>query len=376
MSEQSEQSVETLVIGGGQAGLAMGYHLQRLGLPFLILDGNLRVGDAWRNRWDSLRLFTTARFNSLPGLRFPGPGDAFPSKDETADYLESYADHFQLPVQTGVRVERLSRQGQGFVVTAGSKRFEAANVVVAMANYQRPRLPEFADALNPRILQMHSHVYRNLDQLKKGNVLIVGVGNSGADIAIETARTHSTWLSGKESGHIPYRIESFFGRQIGIRVIRFIGHRILAINTPFGRKARPHFLHRAPPLIRVKPKDLIAAGIQRVGRVLGVQDGKPLLEDGRTLDVENVIWCTGFEPGFSWIDLPVFDDAGDPVHVRGVVQSEPGLYFLGLQFLYSMTSATLTGVGRDARHIAKMIDAIALLTPKPSPQLVGVASTA
>jgi len=376
MSQQTEQSVDTLVIGGGQAGLAAGYHLQRLSVPFLILDANQRVGDAWRNRWDSLRLFTPARFNSLPGLRFPGPGDAFPSKDEAADYLQSYAEHFRLPIQTGVRVERLWRQGQGFVVTAGSKRFEAANVVVAMANYQRPRLPAFSESLSPRILQLHSHVYRNSDQLKKGNVLIVGVGNSGADIAIEVASTHPAWLSGKVSGHIPYRIESFFGRHIGVRVIRFIGHRILALNTPFGRKARPNFLHRSPPLIRVKPKDLNAAGIQRVGRVVGVQNGKPLLEDGRALDVENVIWCTGYEPGFSWIDLPVFDDAGDPIHVRGVVHSEPGLYFLGLQFLYSMTSATLNGVGRDAEHIAKTIVSSTHLTPYPSPQLVGVTGSA
>jgi putative flavoprotein involved in K+ transport len=372
MSEQTEQSIETLVIGGGQAGLAMGYHLQRLGIPFSILDANPRVGDAWRNRWDSLRLFTTARFNSLPGLRFPGPGDAFPSKDEAADYLKSYAEHFRLPVQTGVRVERLSRQGRGFVITAGAKRYEAANVVVAMANYQRPRLPKFAEALNPHTLQMHSHFYKSSDQLKKGNVLIVGVGNSGADIAIEIAGTHPTWLSGKESGHVPYRIESFFGRHIGIRLIRFIGHRVLALNTPFGRKARPNFLHRSPPLIRVQPEDLIAAGIQRVGRVVGVKDGKPLLEGGRTLEVENVIWCTGYEPGFSWIDLPVFDDAGDPIHVRGVAQSEPGLYFLGLQFLFSMTSATLNGVGRDARHIAKAIASRARLTPRFSPQLVEV----
>ena len=376
MSEQIAQSIETLVIGGGQAGLAVGYHLKKLGLPFLILDASQRVGDAWRNRWDSLRLFSPVRFNSLPGLRFPGRGDSFPTKDEAADYLESYAERFHLPVQMGTMVDRLSRRGRRFLVTAGSKRFEAANVVVAMANYQRPRLPAFAEDLDPHIRQLHSHVYRNVRQLEKGNVLIVGLGNSGADIAIEVARTHPTWLSGKETGWVPYRIESFFGRYIGVRVIRFIGHRILALNTPIGRKARPNLLHRTPPLIRVKPQDLTSAGIQRVGRVVGVRGGRPLLADGRALDVKNVIWCTGYEPGFSWIDLPVFDSMGDPIHFRGIADIEPGLYFLGLQFLYSMTSATLNGVGRDAEHIATTIYSRMRHTARTTPQPSRVTSAA
>ena len=376
MSEQIAQSIETLVIGGGQAGLAVGYHLKKLGLPFLILDASQRVGDAWRNRWDSLRLFSPVRFNSLPGLRFPGRGDSFPTKDEAADYLESYAERFHLPVQMGVTVDRLLRRGGRFLVTAGSKRFEAANVVVAMANYQRPRLPAFAEDLDPHIRQLHSHVYRNVRQLEKGNVLIVGLGNSGADIAIEVARTHPTWLSGKETGWVPYRIESFFGRYIGVHVIRFIGHRILALNTPIGRKARPNLLHRTPPLIRVKPQDLNSAGIQRVGRVVGVQGGRPLLADGRALDVKNVIWCTGYEPGFSWIDLPVFDSMGDPIHFRGIADIEPGLYFLGLQFLYSMTSATLNGVGRDAEHIATTIYSRMRHTARTTPQPSRVTSAA
>jgi putative flavoprotein involved in K+ transport len=353
--QQYTKHIQTLVIGGGQAGLAVGYHLARRGLPFLILDANPRIGDAWRNRWDSLRLFTPARYNALPGFRFPAPGDSFPTKDAMADYLESYARYFQLPVQTGIKVDRLSRRGERFVVTAGPMRFDAENIVVAMANYQQPRSPAFAKDLDPSIRQLHSHAYQNPSQLQSGAVLVVGVGNSGADIGIDVARTHPTWLSGKENGHIPYRIESFFGRNILFRVIRFIGHRVLALNTPIGRKQRPNFLHRTPPLIRVKPEDLSAAGIQRVGRVIGVKGGMPMLDDNRTLDVKNVIWCTGFTPGFSWIDLPVFDDIDDPVHSRGVVSSVPGLYFVGLQFLYSMTSATVHGVGRDAEHIVKAI---------------------
>ena len=354
-SEKAIQPVNTIVIGGGQAGLAVGYYLAKRSVPFLILDANQRIGDAWRNRWDSLRLFTPSRYNALPGLRFPAPGSSFPTKDDMADYLESYAEHFRLRVETGIKVDRLSRQGDRFVVSAGQRKFESENVVVAMANYQTPRLPVYAKDLHPSLRQLHAHTYRSPAQLQKGGVLVVGVGNSGADIAIETAATLPTWLSGRESGHIPYRIETFMARFVFIRIIRFIGHHILSLSNPIGRKQRPKFLHRAAPLIRVKPQDFAAAGIQRVGRVVGVKSGLPLLEDGRTLDVRNVIWCTGYDPGFSWIDLPVFAEAGDPRHNRGVVTGTPGLYFLGLQFLYSMTSATVHGVGRDAARIARAV---------------------
>jgi putative flavoprotein involved in K+ transport len=352
---QEAQHIETIVIGGGQAGLSVGYHLAKLGLRFVILDANRRIGDAWRNRWDSLRLFTPARYDALPGLRFPARGHEFPSKDDMADYLESYAQHFRLPVQTGVRVDRLWQEGNRFVMTAGERRFQSEHVVVAMANYQAPRLPTFAKDINPSIRQLHSGEYRSPSQLQKGGVLVVGVGNSGADISIDVAARHPIWLSGNEIGHIPYRIEGFMGRFLLVRLIRFIGHHILSLNTPVGRRMRPKFLHRAAPLIRVKPNDLEDAGIKRVPKVVGVRKGLPLLEDHRTLNVRNVIWCTGYDPGFSWIDLPVFDNAGDPLHNRGVVSAAPGLYFIGLQFLYSMTSATVTGVGRDAKHIAKAI---------------------
>jgi len=355
MGNQLSKRIHTIVIGGGQAGLAVGYYLKRRGIPFLILDANPRIGDAWRNRWDSLRLFTPARYDSLPGLRFPARGDSFPTKDDMADYLESYAAHFRLPVQTGVKVDRLSKEGHHFVVSSGQLRLEAEQVVVAMSNYQVPKPPAFAAQLDSGILQLHSRDYKNLSQLQKGGVLVVGVGNSGADIGLEVARAHPTWLSGTEAGHIPWPIEGFFGRHIGFRIVRFIGHRVLNVNTPIGRKQRPKFLHRTAPLIRVKPKHLTAAGIQRVPRVTGAKDGKPLLADGRVFDVKNVIWCTGFHPGFSWIDLPIFDEIGDPRHDRGVVAEAPGLYFVGLQFLSSMTSATVTGVGRDAERIANAI---------------------
>ena len=354
-STTDTEYVPTIVIGGGQAGLAVGYHLARRGLPFLILDAGERIGDAWRKRWDSLRLFTPARYNGLPGMKFPASGGVFPTKDQMADYLETYARRWALPVRTGVRVDRLSREGRRFIVQAGSRRFEADQVVVAMANYQVPRVPRFANQLDRTITQIHAHEYQNPGQLREGAALVVGLGNSGADIAIDVARTHSTFLAGKESGVIPFPIEKAIYRNVIVRVMRFIGHSVLNVQTPIGRRARPKMLHRSAPLIRVKPRDLVAAGIERVARVVGGRDGRPLLADERVLEVANVIWCTGFEPGFSWIRLPVFGADGDPLHRSGVVPVMPGLYFIGLQFLHAMTSATVTGVGRDAERIVEGI---------------------
>lgn len=357
-STAAPERVETIVIGGGQAGLSVGYHLARRGLPFLILEANQRIGDSWRNRWDSLRLFTPARFDGLAGLPFPAPPHSFPTKDEMADYLESYAAKFKLPIRTGVKVDKVSRQGETFILTAGDRRFEAKNVVVAMADFQKPRIPAFASELDPRIIQLHSSDYRNPAQLREGGVLIAGVGNSGAEIANEVARSHPTWLAGKETGAFPFRIDGLAARLLFAPLLfRVVFHRVLTIKTPMGRKARPKALTRAAPLIRVKSRDLAGAGVERVPRVAGVRNGLPLLQDEQTLVVTNVIWCTGFHPGFSWIDLPILAESGGPAHDGGVVTSEPGLYFVGLHFLYAFSSAMIHGVGRDADRIAATIAA-------------------
>jgi putative flavoprotein involved in K+ transport len=358
---RARERVETLVLGGGQAGLAVGYHLTQRDLPFIILDANERIGDSWRKRWDSLRLFTPARYNALPGMPFPGAPRSFSTKDEVADYLEAYAARFELPVRTSVRVERLSKNGNGFVVDAGGQLFEAENVVVAMGSDQVPQVPPFAPELDPGIIQLHSAEYRNPSQLRAGPVLVVGVGNSGAEIAVEVVKEHPTWLAGKESGHVPFRIERGPARFVFLPLMfRVIGHRVLTVRTPIGRKMRPKLLSHGAPLVRVKPKDIAAAGVERVQRVVGVRDGLPLLEDDRVLDAANVIWCTGFRPDFSWIDLPVFgddDDPMEPIHQRGIVAGEPGLYFVGLFFLYAMSSGFLPGIGRDAKHVVEDIAA-------------------
>jgi putative flavoprotein involved in K+ transport len=357
MPGREPEHLETVIIGGGQAGLAVGHQLARRGRPFLILDTHQRVGDAWRQRWDSLRLFTPARYNALAGMPFPAPGHWFPTKDQVADYLEAYATRFQLPVRTGVRVDRLSRDDGRFVVAAGDRSWEADNVVVAMSSFQVPRVPPFATDLGPEIVQLHSAGYRNPSQLQEGGVLVVGAGNSGAEIALEVAGRHPTWLAGKESGHVPFRIEGAAARYLLQPLLfRVIGHRVLTVDTPIGRKLRPRLLAHAAPLVRVKPKDLAAAGIQRVPRVVGVRDGHPQLADQRVLEVANVIWCTGFGPDFSWIDLPVFGEhRSEPRHHRGIVASQPGLYFVGLHFLYAMSSGFLPGIDRDAEHIVQAI---------------------
>ena len=351
------ERVNTVVIGGGQAGLSVGYHLAKRGIPFVILDASARIGDVWRRRWDSLHLFTPARHAGLDGLPFPAPPFSFPTKNEMADYLEAYARTFALPVRSGVRVDRLSRLGDRFLVVAGDKRVEAEHVVVAMAHYQQPRVPPFAGQLDPRIVQLHSFEYRSPGQLQAGDTLIVGAGNSGAEIALETIKNgHRTWLAGRDTGHVPFRIDGLAARLLLSRlVLRVVFHRVLCIATPIGRKVRPKLLRVAAPLIRIKPRDLTSARVDRVPKVTAVRDGQPLLEDGRTLNVANVVWCTGFDPGFSWIDLPVFGANGEPRHQAGLVADEPGLYFVGLHFLYAFSSDMIHGVGRDAARIAEAI---------------------
>jgi putative flavoprotein involved in K+ transport len=349
------QTIDTVIIGGGQAGLAVGYYLAKEGRQFVILDANQRTGDSWRKRWDSLLLFTPARFNGLPGMRFPAGRAEFVNKDAMADYLESYAERWRLPIEHGVTVDRLFKRGSRFVVTAGDLSFEADNVVVAMANYQVPRVPAFAKDLDPAIVQIHSSDYKNPSQLSAGGVLVVGLGNSGADIGLEVAKSHPTWVAGKESAAVPFRIEPFVARHFLVSIVRFVGHHVLSVRTPVGRKVRPKALVAPAPLVRVKPKDLVAAGIKRVSRIVGVRDGMPLAEDQERLDIANVIWCTGFHPGFSWIDLPILGDRQEPLHERGVVTSQPGLYFVGLHFLYAATSDTVTGVSRDAQRIARHV---------------------
>jgi len=344
-----------VVIGGGQSGLAVGYYLEQRHLSFVILDEHDRIGDAWRTRWDSLRLFTPGRYDGLPGMPFPGSPSSYPTKDETADYLEAYAREFELPFRAGVKVERLSRVGNRFEVSWGEHTLFADNVVVATGACNTPRVPAFARELDESIVQLHSKDYRNPSQIQKGAVLVVGAGNSGAEIAIELAPHHKTWLSGPDTGQEPARAGSRPDHLI-TPLMWFVATR-LTVTTALGRKFRDHFIDppRGIPLGRVRRKDFAPAGIERVPRMTAVRNGCPVLENGRVLEVSNVIWCTGYAPHYDWIDLPLRTHNGLPVHDRGIVETCPGLYFIGLLFLYSLSSALLGGVGRDARHIVEHI---------------------
>jgi putative flavoprotein involved in K+ transport len=349
--------VDTVIVGGGQTGLAVGYHLMRRNRPFVILDAEQRTGDAWRRRWDSLVLFTPARYSGLPGWPLPAAPSSYPTKDAVADYLEAYAARFNLPIHRGVRVDRLTHADTRFLLTAGDQRWEATHVVVATGAYQQLRLPAFAADLDPGILQLDTDRYRNPSQLRSGPVLVVGAGNSGAEIAHEVAGAgHPTFLSGPDTGRLPVRTGSRWDRVLTPPFWWFVS-RVLTVDTAIGRRVRPKALQAPAPLERIRPKELKAAGVQRLSRTVGIRDGRPILQNGRVLDVANVIWCTGARPDFGWIDLPVFELDGQPRHGGGVVASPPGLYFAGLWFLTGFTSSLLGGVGRDAERIAEHINA-------------------
>ena len=355
----SNQHIETLIIGAGQAGLATGYHLRRLDRPFLIVDGNERVGDNWRQQWDTLRLFTPAKYDGLPGLPFPGEPWAFPQKDAVADYLESYALRWNLPVRARTRVDALEeRRGGGYAASVGPDTITCDNVVVATGTFGRtPNIPDFAAELDPSVRQLHSSQYRRPSQLRPGRVLVVGASHSGTDIAYELALTHETVLSGRDCGQIPFQIENHLNRVV-LPVMIFLARHLLTRRTPIGRKAMDEIRCHGGPMIRIRREDLAERGVERVpSRVTGVSAGLPVLDDGRVVDAANVVWCTGFRQVFDWIKLPVLQEDGWPSEYRGVVETAPGLFFCGLAFQYAFSSMVLPGIGRDADYMAHLIAA-------------------
>jgi putative flavoprotein involved in K+ transport len=354
--EMSTEHVETLIVGAGQAGLATAYHLQRCGRQCLVVDANQRVGDGWRRQWDTLRLYSPAKYDGLPGLPFPAPAWSFPGKDDVADYLAEYAAHFELPVRLGTRVDRVASKNGGYAVTCGDHTITADNVVVATGTFGRtPLVPAFADQLDPMIMQLHSSEYRRPAQLRDGPVLVVGASHSGGDVAYEVAETHPTILCGRDPGQVPVRLHSPLFRVV-FPTMLFMFRHVLTRRTPIGRKEMNEFRLHGGPALRVKRSDLADRGVERVlERVTGVKDGRPVLGDERAVDVANVVWCTGFQQAFDWIDLPVFGEDGWPEELRGVVGKAPGLYFCGLGFQYAAASMLIAGAARDAAYVADRI---------------------
>jgi putative flavoprotein involved in K+ transport len=350
--------LETLVIGAGQAGLSTAYHLRRRGRECLVLDAGTRVGDGWRQQWDSLRLYSPARFDGLPGMPFPADPWHYPSKDETADYLETYAARFQLPLRLGTEVLRVSSDGGCFLVETDTGDYAGDNVVVATGTFGRtPSIPEFAADLDGSITQLHSSQYRRPEQLADGPVLVVGASHSGHDIAYEAALTRPTILVGRDRGELPVRLESRRAR-VFFPVMWLVWGTVLNRRTPMGRKAMAHIRFHGGPALRVKRADLAARGVERsLERVVGVEEGRPLLEGGRVLDVRTVVWATGFRQAFGWLDLPVIGDDGWPREERGVATDVPGLFFCGLSMQSSFRSMLVGGAGEDARYVAGRIAA-------------------
>jgi putative flavoprotein involved in K+ transport len=354
---EATEHTDVLVVGAGQAGLALAYHLQRRGRQVLLVDRNERIGDSWRARWDSLKLYSPASRDGLPGMPFPAGRTSYPTKDDMADYLEAYAAHFEFPVRLETEIAALTQEDGRFVAGTRTARIEAETVVVASGVFEKPFVPAFAAELSPAITQLHSSAYRNLGQLQDGPVLVVGASHSGADIAHEAASRHEVVLSGRDTGQLPASIESRRGRML-FRGLFFAGTHVLTVDTPMGRKMRTEVRHGGAPLLRYRRADLRTAGVERVlERTVGVEEGLPVLDGGRVLDVRNVVWCTGFRPDFGWIQLPLeIGEDGYPVQYRGA-STTPGLYFVGLPFLHSFTSMFIGGADRDAGRVADRIAA-------------------
>ncbi len=343
------------MIGAGQAGLCTGRFLKQRKANFIILDQGTRPGGSWRQRWDSLRLFTPAFQDSLPGLRFPGNPFGFPDCAEMADYLERYAQKFDLPIQFGTTVKRLGRTGNGFVVETSEGPYLAEQVVIASGAHMLPYTPPLSRQISPTITQLHSFDYRNSAQLQDGPVLIVGAANSGADIAMDLARERTVWLSGRHPGNLPFDIESPRGKVI-LPFYGWVAKHLMTSTFPWGRNAMTAGYDKgAGPLIRVKPADLDHAGVKRLPRVSGVVDGRPALDDGTVVDTPNVIWCTGFERRWGYVDIPGVAPNRPLDNRRGVVHDQPGLYVVGQPFQHSFPSHTVDGVGPDARYVVRQI---------------------
>jgi putative flavoprotein involved in K+ transport len=355
---------DTVIIGGGQAGLALGHHLRRAGRGFVIVDSAVRVGDSWRRRWDSLTLFTPRRYDALPGLLFPGDPEGCPGKDEVADYLETYARHFDLPVRLASPVLSVRRAGfGGFTVETSRETLEARQVVVATGGFTGPAVPDVATRLDPRVGQLHSSAYRNPPSVPGQDVLVVGAGNTGVQIAEELAAAgRRVTLSVSTLGRaVP---ERFLGRSV-FWWFEKLGTMNAGPETPIGRRLRTE-----NTIIGTDLKALFRQ-VERVGRVVGAGPDGLVLADGSHRSVDAVVWATGFRPSYPWLRPPVLDQAGAPIHTRGITDV-PGLAFLGLPWQRNRGSALLGFVGRDAEILADRLgDQLRAAAPNRTSRPVG-----
>ncbi len=339
-----------IVVGGGQAGLAVGYFLKKSKSDFIILDENDNIGASWEKRWDSLHLFTPSKYDGLPGMKFPMEKNSFPAKNQVARYLEDYAEQFKLPVQLKVKVKKISLNNGTFLLDTSNGVYHAEKVVVASGTHPVPKIPAFALQLSPEIEQIHSSEYKNPDMIGTGDVLVVGAGTSGVEIALEVSNERKTYISGNPTFHVPDRVLKYAGNLYWL----FIRH-VLTIKTPIGRKVKSKVLKGGGPLINISVEDLDKAGVIRLERMKGVENGLPVMEDGTVVNVKTVIWCTGFKPDFSWIDIDILNATGWPDTMRGISTKQKGLFFMGMPFQFGLASGLVGGVGRDAKYVVEKL---------------------
>lgn len=349
-AERAAARLDVIVVGAGQAGLAMGYFLARQGRRFAIVDGADSIGAVWRDRWDSLVLFTPRRYDALPGLPFPGDPDGYPTRDEVISYLERYVATFELPVELGTAVRSLTAADGRFVAEVGDRRIEADQVVVATGPFQTPHVPALADGLAPDVYQTHSTGYRRPGDVPEGRVLVVGGGNTGFQIAKELSASRPVHLAvGSRQKPLPQRL---LGRDLFWWLTK-LGLLRKTVESRMGRRMRERDF-----LIGSSPREARRRfGVDLKPRLVGMSGRTAEFADGSELEVDAVVWATGFRPDYSWIGLPVADQDGRPRHRRGVTDV-PGLYLLGLTWQHTRGSALLGWVRDDAEFLAERIDAL------------------
>jgi putative flavoprotein involved in K+ transport len=355
---EPDSDYEVVVIGAGQAGLAIGYFLKQQGRRFVILEAADSIGSAWRERWESLTLFTPRRYSGLPGLPFPGDPEGYPDRDEVIAYLERYAETFELPIELKSPVRKLGAADERFVLEVDGRTIMADQVVVATGPFQKPYMPGVAKQLGPDVLQMHSTGYRKPGDIPKGTVLVVGGGNTGFQVAEELSRTHGVVLAvGSKQKPLPQRL---LGRDLfwWLTTSRLFN---TTIDSRLGRR-----LSTRDTLIGSSPRALRRRyGVGLKPRVVDTDGRRVRFEDGSELEFDAVIWATGYRPDYAWIDLPVFEADGRLRHRRGVTDA-PGLYFLGLTWQHTRGSALIGWVKNDAAFIAEQIKAFQETKSRPT----------
>ena len=348
----SDDALDALVIGAGQAGLATAYHLRRHGARFVVVDAAPEIGHAWRSRWTSLRLFSPAQYDNLPGMAFPAPADTYPTKDQAADYLVAYAQRFELPVLLGCRVHRLERADDGFAVHTSQGLLRARRVIVATGPFQQPAVPALAGRLPEPVRQLHSAEYRSPADIPGGNVVVVGAGNSGRQIAVELAATHQVTLAvGTEALELPQRI-------LGHDLFWWLIHLGAITKTQDSFIAR-RMRARGDLVIGSPMTQVRRAGVRVAGRATDVDGAALTFSDGAKVEPSTIIWATGFRTDYSWIDVPQAVREGRIIHKRGVTPT-PGLGFVGLPWQHTRGSALLGFVQDDAEWVV-----VRLTTERP-----------